>query len=481
MKLTLRPTIKQFDAYGFLNDKTTKYVIFGGSAGGGKSWLGCEWLMSMALRYPGTKWFIAREELKRLMTSTYITWQKVSAHHGIKPEDSANGWHLNGQYNYIEMRNGSRIDLLDVKKMPTDPLYERFGSTEYTGGWLEEAGEIDFLAFDVLKSRIGRHKNTEYSLPAKLLITCNPKKNWLYQVVYKPFKNGQLPHQYSFVQALYQDNPHTAEIYGQQLAEISDKAMKQRLMYGNWEYEDDPANLVNYDAIMDMFTNTIQEHGEKYMIVDVARFGEDKTVINLWDGLECYKIVRKEKQATNVTADNIRELARYEHVPFSHILIDEDGIGGGVLDQLSGAKGFTANSSATQGNFKSLKSQCGYKLAEYINNHKIAVTIEDATVKSMLVEELEQIKGKNIDRDGKMQLVPKEEIKDILGRSPDVCDTFLMRMYFELSGKTNSRAQVFYPNAKYPLQNNAAFVSSQEMDRTAKKKAYTHFPSHLKR
>jgi len=72
-------------------------------------------------------------------------------------------------------------------------MYERFGSTEYTGGWLEEAGEINFGAFDVLKSRIGRQKNKEFGLIGKILITCNPKKNWLYVDIYKPFKQGELP------------------------------------------------------------------------------------------------------------------------------------------------------------------------------------------------------------------------------------------------------------------------------------------------
>ncbi len=212
----LKPFYKQHLAYERLWDTETRFLLYGGGAEGGKSWLGAEWLLTNCYRYPGTKWFIGRNELKRLKSSSFATFKKVCAHHGIPATD----WRFNGQDNYIEFLNpetekfdgyGSRIDLLDLKLMPSDPMFERFGSTEYTGGWIEEAGEIHFLAFDVLKARVGRWRNEEYGLnPAKILITCNPKQNWLYRIFYKPWKEQKLPLGYAFIQSLYKDNPHTA-------------------------------------------------------------------------------------------------------------------------------------------------------------------------------------------------------------------------------------------------------------------------------
>ncbi len=376
--------------------------------------------------------------------------------------------------NYIEFANGSRVDLLDLKFLPSDPLYERFGSLEYTGGWIEEGGEIVFKAFDVLKSRVNRHRNDEYGLIGKILVTCNPKKNWLYQYVYKPWKEGKLRSPYAFIQSLFNDNPHTARTYGEDLGAIVDIATKERLMFGNWEYSDDPAILMTYDAICDLFTNALEnEDGERAMTVDVARMGQDKTVIRLWRGLRNYRTVVATKQDTEQTKLKIRELATTERVPYSRIVIDEDGVGGGVVDGLRGVRGFVANSSPVETatpserkrdgyekpNYRNLKSQCTFLLADAVNGHRVAVSLdvqgqEPEEMRGELIQELEVIKRANPDSDDrKLAVEPKEKVKELIGRSPDHADTLVMRMYLELKPGSSAGSpppvtglvQPFYP------------------------------------
>jgi len=435
MQITIRPTLKQHQVYEALKDPNINEVFFGGGAGGGKSWLICESRLINCYLYPGYKSFIGRTELTRLMQSTYLTFLKVCAKHKIPSTE----WKLNGQYHYIEFANGSRIDLLDLALKPSDPLYERFGSLEFSDGAIEEAGEVPFMAYDVLKSRIDRHENRELGIKANLLITGNPKKNWTYREFYKPWSNGFLEKDKVFIQSLYGDNPYTADSYGKQLARIKDKVTKQRLMFGNWEYDADPTTLMNYDAIIDMFTNTAKQSSDKFLIADIARFGKDKTTISLWVGLKTYKILTYAKQGIDQTIEVIKQLARDEEIPYSNILIDEDGIGGGVIDGLRGVKGFIANTPQIKDidenkltDFKSLKAQCAYKLADYVNNHKIEVRTEDEDVRDLLIEELEQIKSKDPDKDSKLNIISKEEVKEAIGRSPDYSDLFLMRMFFEL-------------------------------------------------
>lgn len=451
MTPTLTPTLKQHQAWQKWLDNTTRFPFFGGGAGGGKSWWISEVSIVQAYQYPGIKSFIGRKELKRLMASTFLTFNKVCNFYKIPKED----WKLNGQYNYIEWKNGSRIDLLDVDFLPSDPLYERIGSTEYTNGFLEECGEINFMAFDVLKSRVGRHMNAEFNLLPKIGMTGNPSKNWTYQYIYKPWKNTTLPPEYAFIQSLYKDNPFTADEYGKQLNEIKDKATRERLMFGNWEYDADPSALIEYDAILDLFTNNVPFSEDKYLTADIARYGGDKIVICEWLGNKVTSIEWHEKQGLDKTAQIIRDKAFEKRIPLSHVIVDEDGIGGGIVDMIKGIKGYTANSSPLPNplnpnqkeNYRNLKAQCSYMFAEKVNKREIGIQTEDAQIREWITEELEQLKAKDLDKDGKMDLVPKDEIKEHLGRSPDFLDALVMRMYFELKKPVLAQAIVFSPYA----------------------------------
>lgn len=446
----IKPFYKQHLAYELLWDDVTSFLLYGGGAEGGKSWLGAEWLMTNCYRYPGTKWFMGRNELKRLKSSAFATFRKVCVFHGIPADD----WKLNGQDNYIEFRNpktgtfdgeGSRIDLLDLKYLPSDPMFERFGSTEYTGGWIEEAGEVHFLAFDVLKARVGRWRNEEYGLnPAKILLTCNPKQNWLYRIFYKPWKNGTLPAAYAFIQSLYNDNPHTAKEAEKRLDMITDPTMRMRLKLGLWEYASADNSLLDYDSIIDLFTNTLEGQGslvnvpEKYFTADVARYGSDKITMGTWKGFDLSKIVWKQHRGIDQTASDVKEELRTDRIPYSHAVADDDGVGGGVVDIVRGIKGFVGNSSpipvkGRKENYRNLRSQCGFMIAEKIMKHEVAISAQiDEATKEMIIEDLQQLKKKETNDEAVLQLIPKEEIKEALGRSPDFSDMIMMRMYFEL-------------------------------------------------
>jgi hypothetical protein len=69
-------------------------------------------------------------------------------------------------------------------------------------------------------------------------------------------------------------------------------------------------------------------------------------------------------------------------------------------------------------------------LAEYVNFGKLFVICNSVAIKSAIVQELEQVKQHNMDKDGKKSVVPKDKVKEIIGRSPDFSDALMMRMFF---------------------------------------------------
>ena len=339
--------------------------------------------------------------------------------------------------------------------MPSDPLYERFGSMEFTRGFIEEAGEFDLPAKNNLAASIGRWKNDQYNLVRKLLQTGNPSKNYTYRDYYVPFRNGTLkPHQ-KFIQAFIQDNKMIDKGYFEQLDQSLSQNEKQRLLYGNWEYDDDPAALIQYDKILDIFSNTHVEEGDRYITADIARLGGDKIVVIEWNGWRG-KVKYYTKQTLDVTTTYIAAAMTRNSTGRSNTLLDSDGMGGGPVDML-GVKGFVNNSRALAApggrlddkgnpiaeNFDNLKSQCYFKIAERINKNGLYLQCETEEIKQWIIEELEQVKQKSLDSDMKKGVVPKDKIKELIGRSPDFSDTIMMREYFELKPKVAFRAAIY--------------------------------------
>ncbi len=431
---------KQYQALTLLADNETTELAYGGAAGGAKSWTGAAWLTYMCECYPETRWFVGRETLKDLRESTFITFSKVFKQYGIE------GWRYNGQDHYITFANGSRIDFMELSHRPSDEFYERFGSKEYTGGWIEEAGETTFGAYDTIKTRIGRHLNDKYKLKGKIFITLNPKKNWVHSYFWKPYKTNTLALGVKFLVSLVSDNPFIESEYIEKLNQIKDKVRKQRLLFGNFDYDDDDNMLMSYDAIDDMFncTGRVKDEGTHCITADVARFGNDESRIYRWKGfLVVERITLKHKKVTEV-ASEIKKIADKNVIPMSRVIADDDGVGGGVVDIL-GCKGFVNNSTPLENpkvhlkeNYENLKTQCSYMAAECVNKSITGFSehLVNDDFKERFIEEAEQVKRRDPDSDGKLKIVQKEQVKEFIGRSPDDWDCFMMRQWFELKPKT---------------------------------------------
>lgn len=427
MEITPNFTSTQKKALTYLTDNTTNELLFGGGAGGGKSFCGCSWLIINCLQHPKTRYLMGRSKLDALKKTTLNTFFEVCEAWGIKSQVHYN---FNAQSNIIKFYNGSEIILKDLFLYPSDPNFDSLGSLELTAAFIDEANQVTQKAKNIVLSRI-RFKLDENNLIPKLLLTCNPAKNWLYSEWYIPHRQNVLSQDKRFLQSLVTDNPNISKHYIETLSKM-DTITKERLLYGNWEYDDTEGKLFKYDNIINMFTNTYVNEGGKFISVDVARYGKDSSVICVWSGWIVVKIIKYSKIGIDELHRHVLNTAQEHRVQRSNIIIDEDGVGGGLKDVLRASKGFVNNSKALgKENYQNLKSQCYYKFADKVNSGQ--VFIKDTQYKQEVIQELEVIQMKDVDKDNKLSIIGKDKMKEHLGRSPDIADALMMRCYFELN------------------------------------------------
>lgn len=417
---------KQSISLDILEDKKTREFIFGGSAGGGKSFLGCYWILKSALKYQGSRWLIGRAKLKTLKETTLQSFFAVCTEQGLKANVH---YRYNAQNSTIELFNGSSILLKDLFLYPSDPNFDELGSLEISGAFIDECNQVVHKAWNIVMSRI-RYKLNDFDIIPKIFGTCNPAKNWVFQDFYKPQKENKIEDDKQFIQSLVTDNPFISEYYIENLKRL-DPVSKERLLYGNWDYDDDPAKLFEFDKISNIFTNSFVEEGEKYLSADIALQGSDKFVIIIWSGWRIEKIYSIDKCDGKQAEEYIKKYSEAHRVPRSNIVYDHDGIGAFLGSYLQGAKSFVNNSKALNNeNYSNLKSQCCFKLSEKINNDEVFCS--DSEYRDMIIAEMEQIKRKDIDKDGKIAVEGKDKVKERLGHSPDYFDAIMMRCIFDI-------------------------------------------------
>lgn len=222
MQKEIRLFPKQSQIFQILTNFKTpiRELLIGGGAGGAKTTTGCLWLAFMACEFPRTRRFIGRAEKTALKMSTYNTFLDVAQDQlGLS---YGRDFKLS-QQNVIKFSNGSEIVLIDLKYYPTkDPNFDKLGSTEFTGGFIDEVNQIIYKAYQVASSRVGRYKNNVYGIPGILLMSCNPAKNWVYKEFYRKQKDGSIEPQKMFIQVIARHNPYIAKDYIEKLRNMED-------------------------------------------------------------------------------------------------------------------------------------------------------------------------------------------------------------------------------------------------------------------
>lgn len=209
-------------------------ILGGGSAGGGKSFVGCCWLVYSCMQFSGIRMLVARKVRKTLLETTWCTLKDVLTSWGLVEDIN---YKINSQTYVITFWNGSTIIAMDLTPLPSDPEFNSLGSLEITGAFVDEVSEVSEKAIEVLASRI-RYKIEETFIVGKILMVTNPALTWIRSTFVMDDDGNPVELQpgYRYLPFSLFDNPNEKfrAIYYNKLIKIRDKATRDRLLYGNW-------------------------------------------------------------------------------------------------------------------------------------------------------------------------------------------------------------------------------------------------------
>lgn len=193
--------------------------------------------------------------------------------------------------------------------------------------------------------------------------------------------------------------------------------------------------LVSLDDLEKAFirftANEVIAEGEKIMGVDVARYGGDRTVLIVRQGL---KILRKEityKQDLMETVGLIKRVMNEDQIKPENINIDEIGAGAGVVDRFREDKfyvnGINVGKLATDvEQFFNIRAESYWAMREWIK--KAAIPRDDDYLELANIKYKFRSTGK-----GQLQIEAKDEIKKRGLISPDVADATMLTFAMDIS------------------------------------------------
>ena len=428
------------------DDPTVVSIVFGGGAGGGKSFLLGLLVAIAAKKYPGTRWGLARKELKSLKQTTLATLiSKVHRSLGI----SENDYKLNMLDSTLTYTNGSEILLLDLTAKPSDPEMESLGSLELTGAFVDEVGEVNRKAYTILSSRVNRWMNKEYGITGKVVSSCNPSPGFVRQDYFDKYDqlgggrvqrwksghvwvNGERKDAYNvYIRSTVLDNPFIDENYIEGLKRLPPQE-KKRLLDGDWNYLDEDDSLFPMALIDKMTVYEVPENPDgkfnKYIGVDPSDKGKDDTVLTLveegviTDQLEIKSPAGADDAIGFYIAGKVINFAEkhgFSKPIAKNIMVEENGIGASLRDALR---------------------VLGWKVSTYVATlqtrndgyYEFMVNADEGKIKILntVIEAgtlLKQLTAHRYDLDsGKPRVTKKKELRQLLGRSPDHSDSAMI-------------------------------------------------------
>lgn len=209
---------------------TTRYVGYGGSRGGGKSFVARIKASLLSANYPGIQILLLRRTFPELQENHILPLQKLLK--GVAEYKVADKVFI--------FPNGSRIKL-GYCKAESDVL--QYQGQSYDVIFLEEATQFTEFQFQTFTecNRLSGNIPVQYGFTPRMYFTANPGgvgHNWFKRLfIDKNYRNKEKAEDYTFIRASVYDNKFLMENDPNYVEALENLPEKRRaaMLYGDWD------------------------------------------------------------------------------------------------------------------------------------------------------------------------------------------------------------------------------------------------------
>jgi len=172
-----------------------RFILYGGAIRGGKTFWGLSALLVLCQVFPRSRWCVIRENSEKIRTTTIPSFTKIGASGRLKQSP----------YEYHHP-NGSVI-LFKSENFASDKELNWMKGLEVNGFLFEEINECQKQTFYKAIERAGSWNIEGGRQPVPYILgTCNPTWGWVKDLIYDPWKKGELPNKWLYIPAKITDN-----------------------------------------------------------------------------------------------------------------------------------------------------------------------------------------------------------------------------------------------------------------------------------
>lgn len=411
-------SIKQNNLATAIKTKQKKVIVLAGALGTSKTFGAAVMLISLAKQYPGSTIGIGRKNTTEMKRGTMMSFDEAATKMNVSD------YRENRQDMTWKFSNGSKFIFFEIDRSH-DRDFSKIKSMNLTCAFIDEADAVQKEGFLSTYGRVGRVN--ENGAPDFIILACNPNEAWIKEDYYDKYKAGTLPDNVVFIEFEMTDSFLDRSYYEKFMD--SPNNWKQRYLYNNWNYGDDDNSLFKYSHL-DTAHITVVQPGTRYAALDVARFGQDRSVAATWEGQQLIDITilkEKDDKVSNVQLANLyRDYLLDKRVGYENACVDAVGNGSGVVDYLHDkgfyVKEFLAGSRA-DGNYNNKRSEITHALAQAFERGE-AKLLDSCPYIGVLKKELTMQTYNVVDK--QLIVESKDRIKQRLGMSPDIADAVMM-------------------------------------------------------